>query len=242
MSTNTQSDKIKSIIEKIAHLRALASKAGTQAEAEAAAGMAEKLIAQYEIEEADLESAGSQAAEEVEEGEVLHAYEGSHAESWRGTLACGLAKIHGCYSFHGREGDKAVQRIAGRPSSVAIVRYLFGWLCYEIERLAQNERGRAARHAFKMGAVSGYLSVLRKAQQQATAAQQTPTAQGFGLVVVSRAEEAQRYFEKALKVKFVTRTTRVTDGGAYGRGREAGSSLSTGAGLNGGRPLPALGR
>ena len=64
-------DKIKKIIAKIAHLRELASKAGTQAEAEAAAGMAEKLIAQYEIEEADLEARGDQASEEVGEADPL---------------------------------------------------------------------------------------------------------------------------------------------------------------------------
>ncbi len=235
-------DKIKKIIAKIAHLRELASKAGTQAEAESAAKMAERLIAQYEIEEADLEAAGSQEAEEVGEGDLLHAYEGHNAERWRGTLACGLARVHGCYSFQDRAGAKAVQRIAGRPSSVAIVRYLFGWLCYEIERLSQRERGRAARHAFKMGAVVGYLAVLRKAQQEATAVQQTTSAQSFGLVVSNRTEEAQRYMEKALHTKFTTTRARVSDGGAFGRGREAGSSLSTGAGLNGGRPLPALGR
>ena len=149
------SDKIKSIIEKIAHLRALASKAGTQAEAEAAAGMAEKLIAQYEIEEADLEARGDQASENVEEADPLHVYAGTNAEGWRGSLAHGLANVHGCFSYQSHDAGKAVQKIAGRPSSVAIVRYLFGWLCYEIERLAQNERGRSARHAFKMGAVSG---------------------------------------------------------------------------------------
>lgn len=236
------SEKIKSIIEKVAHLRALASKAGTQAEAEAAAGMAEKLIAQYEIEEADLEARGEQANEEVEMADPLHVYAGTNAEGWRGSLAHGLASVHGCFSYQSHDHGKAVQKIAGRASGVAIVRYLFGWLCYEIERLAQNERGRSARHAFKMGAVSGYLSVLRKAQREASTAQQSAPAQGFGLVVADRSKEAQRFAEQSIGGRFRTTRIGVSNGDAYGRGRDAGSSLSTGAGLNGGRPLPALGR
>ena len=235
-------DKIKKIIAKIAHLRELASKAGTQAEAEAAAGMAEKLIAQYEIEEADLEARGDQASEEVGEADPLHVYAGTNAEGWRGSLAHGLANVHGCFSYQSHDHGKAVQKIAGRPSSVAIVRYLFGWLTYEIERLAQNERGRSARHAFKMGAVCGYLSVLRKAHREATTAQQSASGQSFGLVVADRTKEAQRFLEKTTGAHFRSTRIGVSNGDAYGRGKEAGSNLSTGAGLNGGRPLPVLGR
>ncbi len=239
MSTPTN---LESILKKIAGLRALAANAGTQAEAEAAASRAEALIAQYQIEDADLDTQSPDDAT-IDEGEDLFSTEGNR-EKWRSMLACALAGLHGCYSFC-HIGPTTRQRIAGRASDIAIVRYLFGWLCYEIERLAQREHGRAARNAFKLGAACGYVRAMRQAQQEAFEADQQTKGKvtSVAMVLSDRATLSKDHFTSPNGTKMKFRSGRVTlsDPGAYHRGEAAGASLQPSNGLNAGTPPRMLG-
>jgi len=241
MSTPTN---IESILKKIAGLRALAANAGTQAEAEAAASRAAAIIAEYQIEEAQLETT-TPTTEEIEEGDDLHTYTGKNVESWRAMLATGLAKGQGCYSFYhspSQRGQVCRQRISGRASDIAIVRYLFAWLCYEIDRLAEREDGRAARNAFRLGAVSGYLRAMRQAQEAAFSSHQSGTT-STSLVLADRTALSKELFTKGAGMKLGARgRTALTDGDAYRRGQVAGAAIQPRSGLNAGTPVRMLGR
>ena len=145
-------------------------------------------------------------------------------------LAGSLAKLHGCYSFC-HIGETTRQRISGRASDIAIVRYLFGWLCYEIERLAQAERGKAARNAFKLGATCGYIRAMRESQQAAFAAEQKASV---ALVLADRVTLSKDFFTSGQGMRIQKQRTTLSDGGAYQRGQAAGARLQPSAGLNAG--------
>lgn len=236
-----KSTKIESILNKITALRNLANNAGTRAEAEAAAAHAERLITEYHIEEAQLEAASTAVPVEVaSEGDYLHSFE-KQQQTWIGVLGCGLAMLHGCYAFGtqrgGNNGNGGV-RIAGRASDVAIVRYLFGWLVYEINRLADRESGRAAKNAFRHGAVQGFINAMKQAQEATFAPQQSGKT-STAMVLTDRARLAKGVF-LASGCQFRTVTNRVSDGRAYGRGKVAGANLSPSAGLGHGDSAPRM--
>lgn len=246
---NNTSEKIAAVIKKIEQLRALSKGAGTQAEAEAAATKAELLIAQYHIDEATLEAKNG-TSESVEEGETLHQF-GKQVAAWIGNLAVNLSKLHGCYVIaDSADSTHPRIRIFGRQSDVAIVRYLFGWLTYEIDRLAQRESGRADRNAFRLGAVRGVALAMRRAQQEAFAGQQTAsTTQGgksTAMVLVSHSDEARALAMRTLKisktVKKAAPRVKRSSMDALLRGIEAGDGLTPRAGLNAGTPTPLLAR
>ena len=127
-----------------------------------------------------------------------------------------------------------------RASDVVIVRYMFAWLTYEIDRLAQSERGKRARHAFRVGAVSGFMSAMREAQRR-TDADRSAESKSVAIVLADRTELSKVLFMKD-GTRFVSRRTYTTDAGAYGRGQEAGRNLSPRSGLNGGTTMPMLGQ
>ncbi len=223
---------IKSVIKKIAALRSLAANAGTQAEAEAAAARAEAIIAEYQIQDADLETQSPDDGA-IDESEPLFSTDGNR-NKWRSMLASNLAQLHGCYSFC-HIAATTRQRISGRASDVAIVRYLFGWLCYEIERLAQAEHGKAARNAFKLGATCGYIRAMRESQRTAFEAEQKASV---AIVLADRVTLSKDIFVNGSQKMWFrnqrTKRTTISDGEAYQRGQAAGEKLQPSAGLNAG--------
>lgn len=221
-------EKLQKIMQKVAQLRALAANAGTQAEAETAAAQAESLIAKYQIDEATIETSTTRD-EVVGESEPL--WSGRKSEQWRGSLCAGLCKDHGCAAVATKDGSRTVYRIAGRPSDVAIARYMFAWLTVEIERLAQRENGRSDRNAFRVGAVVGVLTAMREAQR--VEAQAAPTGKSAALTIVSRADESLAYLQTAIGGKFRNAQARSVSRGAFERGKAAGASLSPRNALSG---------
>lgn len=237
-------DKLKAVLDKIAKLRALAANAGTQAEAEAAAAQAAALIAKYQIDEATVETANQAAAEDIGDGGVLWERNGRN-EKWRSVLAATLATDHGCAATIMTTSDLVQYRIAGRPSDVAIVRYLFAWLHVEIARLSEVKRGRAAKNAFRLGAVVGVTLAMRRARGQAQAA--TPAAgQTVALAIVDRASASMGYFRAQAAAdgrKIGTdRAATVSDRGAFRSGFEVGKDLAPRPGLAEGHARPMLGQ
>ena len=233
-------DKLKAVLDKIAKLRALAAKAGTQAEAETAAAQAAALIAKYQIDETQVEVADPSKAEAVAEGDHLWTDYGPK-KGWLSLLASGLADLHGCAVVRFRRLGTSVYRIAGRPSDVAIVRYLFAWLRAEIERLAQSEQGRAAKNAFRLGAAAGVIEAMGRARKQETAA---VAATGAAIVLASRSETSMAFFEaEAAKAGQKIRTAAApnfSDTGALRRGVRAGEQLAPKQALSEGMSVPML--
>lgn len=228
-------EKLQKVMRKVAQLRALAAQAGTQAEAETAAAQAEALITKYQIDEAAIET--STTCDEVV-GESEPIWSGSKNEQWRGILCAGLCKDHGCAAVATKDRTRTIYRIAGRPSDVAIVRYMFSWLTVEIERLAQREEGRANRNAFRVGAVVGVLRAMHAAR--AAEVQSAPTGASAALAIVSRADESLVYLRTVINGKLRNAQTRGVSRAAFERGVAAGGSLSPRSALGSGS-VKALG-
>lgn len=221
-------DKLKSVLDKIAKLRALAAGATTQAEAEAAAAQAAALIAKYQIDEAQIEMPDTARTEEVGAEEEPLWTEKKRNEKWRSILATGLSEAHGCAMIFVSVVGFTRYRIAGRPSDVAIVRYLFAWLHVEIARLSMTEHGKAARNAFRVGAVFGVLRAMAQARRTEVAA--APTGQTMALATVDRVQMSLDALTNGKKIKSGS-VPSLVDRGALARGFVAGSAIA---------PKPAL--
>ncbi len=239
-------EKLRAALDKVTKLRALGARATTQAEGEAAYAKAEAIIAKYQIDESQIEVNDPQRTETVS-GSDEPLWSGKARKSWISILASALARIHGCAVVSGSTawGSAYSCRIAGRPSDVVIVRYLFAWLHVEIERLSEREEGRAAKNAFRLGAVTGAVRAIRAAQGEVAApvAAPIPGGSSFAMVLSSRADESMGVFEAEFgkKIKNHKGPTTTDRSGAYGRGREAGERLAPKHGLGSGGKTLALG-
>lgn len=228
---------IQDVLAKVTKLRALAQSSNVN-EATAAALAADKLIQAHRLTEADLEAAGQVPTERAE---VAPEYlQEGKIQSWERALGAVLAEHYGCLVVSGRKGSTTVnQKIVGRPSDVATVRYLFAWLKAEIIRLADKHARRnyapkeqgPARHSFSVGAVNG-LAVQLEAQRPAQA--QTSGA----IVLASREGEARQAAQAAFPdAKQTTIHTRDSNLEARYAGFKRGATMSLASGP--GLPAPA---
>lgn len=151
---------IERLIAKVAHLRALAAKAGTREEAETAARLADEIMQKHRIDAAEVEARGVAAIDDdMIEDPAL--YQGGRSkEAWIGNLAGTVARHYGCYVFWNRGASGLRLTIVGRKSDVEIARYMFAWCHVEITRLSLLETGKAARNGFRHGAIAGLRGAL----------------------------------------------------------------------------------
>lgn len=180
------------IVEKLQKVLAL-TKPSDEGEAQAAAAMLARLLAQHNLEIADLEKKG-QAAPGVEEKDVDL---GKAAWQWKQNLADRLAEHYFCISL--RRGKNPV--FVGRPDNVEALKMLFAWLVEQVAGIAREERrvhaAKTGEHVdplrwnlhFGLGAVERLGERLdeRRKKEQSTA--------GTALVV-SHETEANDYLEK----------------------------------------------
>lgn len=230
---NMSNDKLAAALKKVTDLRALAARATTQAEAETAYAAAESIIAKYQIDVAQIEFSTKVEAEEIAQADDP-IFAAKRRDAWIAKLAGCLARLHGCATCY----YDANLMIAGRASDVAIVRYLFAWLHAEITRLSESEYGKAARNAFRHGAVQGAIMAMKDAQDHEGDSATVdggsavgPERASMAMVLTSRADESLKVFGK---LRAGPRVAQPTDRGAYHRGVEAGTNLSPRAGLSGG--------
>ena len=231
-----------SLIKKVKDLRALAARAGTPAEAEAAAAAAERIIVQHMIDEAAIAASESRAEELPAEGDPI--WEGTSTKVWINMLAGGLAKMHGCAVLilkesRGRKTLSVKIRIAGTKTNIELVRYLFAWLTLEIERFACREHGTSARNSFRVGAVCGVLSAMEAGQKTELRAQ--PQGKSTEMVLVSQSAKARDVLVRSAKGK-IGRSSGASlhDGAAFDRGKKVGEGISQRHGLKAGETRLAL--
>lgn len=152
------------LLERIRKLRNLARGSANEHEAAAAAGKAEKLIAEHGIAEAMLEV----EPEGIAPGAVGDPVDvmGKRFYHWRSYLLSNLCELHGCAHAYTTQ-TKAV--FFGRPSDVGIVKELFGWLAEEIDALAerQGERPKRWLETYRLGCVRGIGDAMLEAQSEA---------------------------------------------------------------------------
>ena len=209
---------IASVIDKVQKLRRLARSENPN-EAAAAAAAADKLIQEHGLAEAQLQADGKQAAETVTEDRPRSPRgparrppgSASSLRAWPGTTT---ARATSC----GIRSNTLAHKIIGRPSDLATVRYMWGWLSVEIERLAQLHKGegRSWLDSFRRGAVDGALVIYDRRRQEA----------------VDAMKELHPDVAKRMKR---SRGGRSFNGpsrhDAFGEGKRAGSNIHVGASL-----------
>jgi hypothetical protein len=175
------------VADKIRKLLALADGAGTEAEATNAATRAAALMAQYQIQECDVDALVQDAQDPLT---IVETGAADRIMGWRKLLAQGIAGGCGCYALtYLRRGKGSSLVFSGRTSAVETALYMFAALSSEIERLAKrNAGGKGASfvNAYKLGMTSRISQRLRE-QRTETIEQARTAANSSALVRVSDA-------------------------------------------------------
>lgn len=225
------------IIEKVRKLRALSSSSNLN-EATNAAAIAEKLIQEHCLAEAELEI--SQGSQEVAHEDALPLTDWDQRQLvWQNILLTHLCKAYNCEGILKWGKDSKIGFYAiGRPSDIATMRYQYLFFTVELTRLSRllapmgMRRGEGKRwyNSFYLGATSAIGESLRKTKQEVQA-----QANSAALAVVEKhAADALAL----LKEKYPQSKSREhnidIDGDAYRLGKQAGSGLSPKPGLESG--------
>ena len=228
------------VIDKARKLLALRDRAGTPAEAAAAARALAKLIDKHRIGIAELE-AKSETKEQcaIDRSEPLLQWR--RLERHRRSLCSALCEHYGVAWWQstvavGRNGrgniyHRAVH-LCGRPSDIAIVRYMYTWLSVEVERLGNKKRRAIDRKSFKLGIVLGIQRQLRELRCE--------VEQEHGLVLSDRAGDALAALRRAIKLSTLRSSSTMVSRQAYDDGFRAGKNLHLGERLERG-PTKSLG-
>jgi len=158
----TTQDQVKweDVLERLARIRALADRAGTLEEAEAATAALSRLLLRYNLSLADLDVASRPAERAGVESRDLRL---ANSAGWRHYLLHALAQCHFCRAIRYPGTDRAT--LIGHPHNIAAVSDLHAWLAVSLERLAldawdaERPHGGAGKrawlNAFRTGAVDG---------------------------------------------------------------------------------------
>lgn len=243
-------EKKEKILALIAKLKALATNNPSQEEAALAGARMQQLIDRYKIAQAELLDVDSDGEPETDQHE-FYSEEGKRFARWRLNLAFELARANNCkgvsqagsYRWDAMTGTRilypAKMFIIGTEENVAACRYVFQYLCREIERLsgialreynrtAYRKGGKAFGNAFRAGAVD---SIIRRLREQKKRSRQEA---GTALVLFDReAQAAQDWVRDNMKTYKVNTSMRATDADGYRAGRDAGKRLNLGGSDNG---------
>lgn len=241
------------VVDKIKKLLRLAESADVN-EAAAAAGQAQRLMEQHNIDQAMIaleEDDGSPSVEEepikeFDDEEALHVW--SRLATWKLQLGWAVASANGCRTFQSYWWDNTKGRsmrtigIVGRPSDVATVRYLYAYLMSEIDRLCQASsrgKGRTWANSFRLGAVHEVRKRLSEAKAKARA-EARAKLQGDTTALVrldkalaridERRNSVDAWMKQNMNLRSASRSSSRTDYGAWNEGREAGRSINLGQG------------
>ena len=153
-------------IEKVRKLMKLAT-SPVQAEAELAAAKASEIMSKYELDSAALELTSTEKVEEeVKDFGDDPLDQGGVVQSWKGRLSMVISHLHGCqvYKSSGR------LCLIGRPSDVATVRYLYGWICRQIDIVTDGLGlgfSRNFKTNFRLGMVDTISIRMKEAAEKA---------------------------------------------------------------------------
>jgi len=227
-------DNLKSIIEKIQKLQKLATSSNPN-EAAAAAAKANDLIDKYRLEEADI-SVDSPESDPMQ-CDTDPIYVSGRITQWKVSLIQVLAMHYGVSNFNNIDlssGRKVSNyKLCGRKSDIAIVRYMFGWLANECQRLSDlyaRGNGKVYCASYQNGFVSGISEQLKKSREQIKL-----TADSSAMVKLdSRYTESYNFMMENNNLRVVrSKSAGQTDANGFSAGRTKGESIPLNKGLNG---------
>lgn len=226
------------IIDRVKKLLALAASPNNAAEAANAARIANQLIDQYRISEAELEN-NVDAVIEPFEDDLEPVYMTGKVQPWKERLVQVISKHYGCaywLSYSYPEGRRITSyRLCGKRNDLAIVKYMYAWLLLECQRLSDREakgQGRIYVASYCMGFVIGIKDQLALSRSEV---QKTATSTAM-VLIDSRFEEASNALSdlhpelRMIKSKSASRY----NGTAFSQGQDRGKAIHLGTSLSSG--------
>lgn len=221
-----------SIIEKIQKCLELAKRGGTEGEATAAMSMVQALLAKHNLSLAEVESKGQKPEDYVRN-------EAGRLQPWQRYVWNGIAKLYFCSFF--TSGSNGI--VVGKPSNIAIVENMAGYICKLGESLAKTaSKDRAFRNSFKAGFAQRIsqraFEEIRRAKENQVMEANSCTALVLAPLYEKTGKEIALYLAgQGIRTKSGRRTQRVSNGAGYNAGRSAGDGVSLGRnGIAGGSP------
>lgn len=154
--------------------------------------------------------------------------------AWKIQLASAVARHNQCRIYI-MGGPIA---IVGRPSDVTTVRYLYGWLVREVNRIAGRDTagyGRIYSNNFRLGMIDTIRERLAEQRQQTDSALRAEAAQnnGLALVIVNKAltkrseqlAQVDRWMQSNLRLNKGRSSHIATHATAREAGRLAGTEI-----------------
>lgn len=225
---------VSAIVDKVQKLLAL-SKSSNANEAAAAAAKANKLIDQYRLSEADLETEATADLEPLEE-DPDYVYQSGKVTPWKKLLVNVLAAHYGCAYWNDRTYVNGRQfsryRLVGKRSDIGITRYMYSWLLLECQRLSEKEAkgmGRIFVGSYCEGFVIGVANQLKLSRAEV---QKDATATAI-VKIDARAQVAKSFLYQLHTNLVQTKqvSARQRDGLAFSLGQNRGQNMHLGASM-----------
>lgn len=148
------------IIEKIKKLLALAASTNVH-EASNAAAAANKLIQEYRISDAELETEEEKIVTEFVVEETIRVI------SWKSNLIAALVHNYSCCTYQTYRDGHVAYAIVGIERDIETVKYMYTWIVVEIVRLSHimGLNGKREFNSFYLGAVEGIKAAMSVVNQ-----------------------------------------------------------------------------
>lgn len=216
-----------SIKDRITKLLAMAASTNEN-EAALAMGMAQNLMDKHNLSMAELtvEEAGSEEAV-IKDGESL--FTAGRITSWKELLAGHLAQANACrlikWTHQGRKlgGVRGSSiNIYGRPSDIAIVRFLLAYAVTQLSRFAPKGMGHEYSNSWYLGAVRGIKEKLDASKKETY-----KDASKYALIKLDNRSKAVDLFveQDCPKLKKGAAVKCNIHSGAYNQGYEKGRNM-----------------
>jgi hypothetical protein len=259
MSDNVNmTPELAKVCDKVRKLLALSGNNPNENEMRAAAAAADRLMQEYRITQAMLESEGSAQSEPFTSKVVCEA---GRRTAWREVVLSALTDHYGCCWYYesyrvggehsaGAPGSKghAAYTVVGRKSDVDIVDYMFTWAVREVERLCRwHAGGQGVKYAmaWQMGCARGLrsqFSDMRAAARAQASAQGGSTALA---VLDKRQDDTRAHMNSTMHLKKGAAVHGAHDAVASSEGYSVGRKIQIRQGIGGGggsTPAGSLGR
>jgi hypothetical protein len=243
--------KLQSIFSKIKTMQSIASSTHSRLEAETMLAMAAKLIAQYQIDMAEMEAQAAHQ-EEIDTQNEYILYETGRSSLWKTNLVVGVASLHGLFLLQCPIRDSATHRrgsrfrVLGKKHSIELAIYMFETMMKMVKELADKEfptnisvingkltakRGvNTNKESWCYGCVLGFIKKMKEERGVVM-----KTASGAAMVLLSGevAKAKEAYCQANPKTKFTNaqQSKAHINGREYAAGFEKGQTLSVNAGL-----------
>ena len=220
-------------IQKAMKLLAL-SKSDNVHEAASAAARAQEILSRYEIDAAMLNDTSTEPDEAIEnfmhKGSPLDDL-GNRAATWKSGLANIVAKANQCRVYL----DGGLVAIVGRPSAVETVRYLYGMLVSETEKLTAKNGvgcGRTWRNNYRLGVIVAikekFAASAVKVIEEVRAENPNALVRVESALETIKAREAavDEFLKSSVKLRKISRGGARGDKGAYEQGKSDGRTIN----------------